>query len=177
MSIRMRLTLLYSAILALTLLVFGAALYMIQSQSTMRALKQDLSLRSDAFVQGFIRAALYPFESPPQRPAPSGDWLSSDQAFRNLREREIIRVLDASGALLASPVGGEQGSLPLSARGLDILQLGGTVWETATHDNVHLLIYNRPVLLNNEVILVIQVAHPLTERDRSLAALSGTLFT
>jgi two-component system, OmpR family, sensor kinase len=176
MSIRMRLTLLYSAILALTLLVFGAALYMIQSQSTMSALKQDLSLRSDAFVQGFIRAALYPFESPPQRPAPSGDWLSSDQAFRNLREREIIRVLDASGYLLASPIGGDQAALPLSARGLEVLQAGETIWETAQQDGVHLLIYNRPVLLNGEVVLVIQVAHPLTERDRTLAALSRTLI-
>lgn len=176
MSIRMRLTLLYSAILALTLLVFGALLYMIQSQSTMRALRQDLSLRSDAFVQSFIRAALFPFESMLQRPTLSGDWFLGDQAFRNLREREIIRVLDASGALLASPVGGDQRALPLSARGLETLQLGGTVWETAMFDHVHLLIYSRPVLLNDEVIMVIQVAHPLTEHDRSLAALSRTLI-
>ena len=35
MSIRLRLTLLYSAILALTLIVFGTALYTIQAQETM----------------------------------------------------------------------------------------------------------------------------------------------
>jgi hypothetical protein len=102
MSIRLRLTLLYSTILALTLLIFGAALYTIQAQTTMNALKQDLSGRSDTFVQSFLRAVLNPFD--PRLQPPLLDWLSGDQAFRSLREREIIRVLDRSGALLASPM-------------------------------------------------------------------------
>jgi two-component system, OmpR family, sensor kinase len=174
MSIRLRLTLLYSTILALTLLIFGAALYTIQAQTTMNALKQDLSGRSDTFVQSFLRAVLNPFD--PRLQPPLLDWLSGDQAFRSLREREIIRVLDRSGALLASPMGGEQRALPLSAQGMEVLQSGRSVWETGKQDGTDLLIYNRPVLANNEVVLVIQVAHPLTERNRSLAALRRTLI-
>jgi signal transduction histidine kinase len=178
MSIRMRLTLLYSTILALTLVVFGAALYMIQSQSTMNSLKQDLSVRSDAFVQSFIRAYLIadPFRSFSQPPPPPFDWLSQDQAFRNIREREIIRVLDSSGLLIASPLMGEQHALPLSAKGLETLQQGKSIWETGSMDGIRLLIYNRPILLNEEVIMLVQVAHPLTERDRTLAVLVRTLI-
>ena len=47
MSIRFRLTLLYSAILALTLLVFGVGLYSIQAQDTHNSLKRDLVLSSE----------------------------------------------------------------------------------------------------------------------------------
>ena len=42
MTIRLRLTLIYSSILALTLVIFGIALYTFQSQDTINALKQDL---------------------------------------------------------------------------------------------------------------------------------------
>lgn len=42
MSIRLRLTLLYSAILALTLLIFGVTLYTIQAQESLNSLKADL---------------------------------------------------------------------------------------------------------------------------------------
>jgi hypothetical protein len=42
MSIRLRFTLLYNAILALTLAVFGVALYSIQAQTTLEGLKKDL---------------------------------------------------------------------------------------------------------------------------------------
>ena len=50
MSIRLRLTLLYTAILTLTLLIFGVALYSIQAQYTLNALKQDLVLSSEKLV-------------------------------------------------------------------------------------------------------------------------------
>jgi hypothetical protein len=52
MSIRFRLTLLYSTILALTLLIFGLALYSIQARDTLNALKQDLILSSERLVEG-----------------------------------------------------------------------------------------------------------------------------
>jgi len=42
MSIRLRFTLLYNAILALTLAVFGVALYSIQAQTTYDALRMDM---------------------------------------------------------------------------------------------------------------------------------------
>ena len=49
MTIRLRLTLVYSAILMLTLLVFGVLLYTIQSQDTLNKLKQDLRASSLKF--------------------------------------------------------------------------------------------------------------------------------
>ncbi len=48
MSIRLRFTLLYNAILMLTLLIFGVALYSIQAQTTFEALKEDLQRSSES---------------------------------------------------------------------------------------------------------------------------------
>ena len=121
MSIRLRLTLLYSAILALTLLIFGVALYSIQASDTLNALKLDLVLGSEKLVEAALRAD--PAGQPPNDhrrndPPKTFDEFSGEQAFQDLREREIVRILDAEGNLLASPFGRQEDALPLSAAGL-----------------------------------------------------------
>lgn len=55
MSIRLRITFLYTFILALTLTVFGFALYTIQSQSTIDSLKRDLSLSANRLADATLR--------------------------------------------------------------------------------------------------------------------------
>jgi len=128
MSIRFRLTLLYSTILALTLIVFGVALYSIQARDTLNALKLDLSLSSDRLAEAALKTDSQlpppdtdPHEAPPPKPF---DEFSSDQAFRDLREREIARILDDEGNLVASPFGRAEDALPLSDEGLAALQSG-----------------------------------------------------
>jgi len=179
MSIRLRLTLLYSAILALTLIVFGLALYMIQSQYTLEALKRDLTRSGErlggAVLWAYQRPVL-PGDQETQPPPPrTFEVFTGDPAFQGLREREIVRVLDDSGTLIASPLSGEQESLPLSAQGIQALQSQEEWWQTGIVNDEHVLIYNRPVISNGEVIFIIQAARQLTERDRSLAALATTL--
>ena len=46
MSIRLRLTLLYSAILALTLIAFSITLYLTQARTTLNASKKELAERA-----------------------------------------------------------------------------------------------------------------------------------
>ena len=60
MSIRLRLTLLYTAILALMLLCFGAALYFIQARSTLDALQQDLLLSGRGMATSLRWVLLHP---------------------------------------------------------------------------------------------------------------------
>ncbi|NLF02343.1 MAG: HAMP domain-containing histidine kinase [Anaerolineales bacterium] len=179
MSIRLRLTLLYSVILALTLLAFGAALYTIQARDTLNALKRDLEASSDGVARLALRSVQQPApsEPPPERQPPMPlEQLSGEQAFRDLREREIVRVLDANGMLLTSPLGSEQDALPLSAAGLQALQDQRAVWwETVWANGEHLLIANRPVVVDGRLLFIVQAARPLTERDRSLTTLARTL--
>jgi signal transduction histidine kinase len=185
MSIRLRLTLMYSAILALTLLLFGGALYTIQARSTLEALKSDL-LRTG---EGIGAAVLFRHTHPPREerqtlPLQRGDApppvtfevFSGEPAFQQLREREIVRVLDAQGALVASPFGDQQDALPLSGEGLQALQAQQDWWEVVPGEDGRLLIYSRPVVSEGELIGIVQAARPLAERDRSLAGLGTTLL-
>lgn len=179
MSIRLRLTLLYSAILALTLIVFGLGLYSIQERGTLDSLKQDLVLSSEKLAEAAMRTSAPPSprgsmspEPPPPKPF---DEFSSEQAFQALQEREIARVLDENGNLVASPFGNPEDALPLSDAGLAALQNQKEWWETASVSDEKMLIYSRPVIREGETLFIVQVARSLTERDRSLKSLATTL--
>ncbi len=179
MSIRLRLTLLYTTILTLTLIVFGVALYSIQYQDTIGSLKQDLIMSSERLVEAALRTE---FDSPPQEvpsreppPPKPFDEFSSEQAFQDLREREIVRVLDADGNLVASPFGREEDALPLSEEGLSALQSQQDWWESEVVSGENMLIYSRPIVQGGQTTSIVQVARALTERDRTLKSLAVTL--
>jgi signal transduction histidine kinase len=180
MSIRLRFTLLYNAILALTLAVFGLALYAIQASTTYAALKQDLIHSSDRLSSSVLRSTTSPGSDVylPPDPPPADQFDNPDrQVFRELPEREILRVLDSNGALLLSPFGRTEDVLPLSAEGLQAAQSGKSWWETGLFQDQNMLIYTRPLLVNGKVVYILQSARPLTERNRSLEFLAITFIT
>jgi signal transduction histidine kinase len=183
MSIRLRLTLLYSAILALTLIVFGTTLYTIQARDTMNALQANLIQGGDGLAQSILNN--YPnLDLPPMPPGPPPvpiETLSGDQAFNQLRERVIVRVLNSTGTLVASPFAEQEQdntiqALPLSAVGLQALKDKKVWWETSFATGEHLLIYDSPVIYQGNVHFIVQIAQSLAQRDQSLAALSSTLI-
>lgn len=182
MSIRLRLTLIYSAILALTLIIFGVALYTIQAQTTLDSLKRDILRGSDRMGAAVLWSFQHPTQLPSQPELESGpppvsfETFSSDPAFQGVREREIVRVLGADGNLVASPFGVVEDALPLSNTGLQELYTQGEWWEISSTENGRLLIYNRTILSGGEVVFIVQVARSLAERDQSLAGLSATLL-
>ncbi len=49
-------------------------------------------------------------------------------------------------------------------------------WQTATVSDEKMLIYSRPVIVDNKVVYIVQLARPLTERDRTLQSLATTLL-
>jgi len=179
MSIRARFTLLYNVILLVTLLVFGAALYGIQAGSTLNSLKKDLMYSSDAVAINLVPMLLA--NLPGLGPYTSADIktfesLSDADVIKNLREREIVRVLNAEGELIAAPYGVGEGGLPYSAQGYSELQKGNIWWESVRL-NEKLLVLNRPVMVDGKLSMILQVARPLTERDRSMEGLRNTLLS
>jgi len=164
MSIRLRVTLLYTLILALTLTIFGAALYTIQARDTLNSLKQDLSLSANRLADAALQTDSHREPPPsdhqnPPSPVPF-DQFSSDQAFQNFPERDINRILDPNGNLVSSPFG-RQGdtALPLSAEGLQTVQNQKEWYEIGVVSDEEMLIYSRPVIVNNEVVYIVQVAN------------------
>src|SRR3954447_22833981 len=98
MSIRLRLTLLYSAILALTLVLFGAALYGVVYGVTLHAAQEALKADGDN-----LAIWIHSYGNP-LAPAPPPALDTTDTLFQ-------IRRLD--GRVLVSNVQGE--TLPLDA--------------------------------------------------------------
>ncbi len=179
MSIRLRFTLLYTFILALTLAIFGVALYAIQAQDTLRSLRLDLSQGANKLAEAALKSQLHPHPPDSQGSLPPPipfDQFSSDQAFQAFPEREIGRILDANGHLVSSPFGRAEDALPLSTEGLKALQNKQDWWETDTVSGEKTLIYSRPVIVNDKVVYIVQDARPLTERDRTLESLVTTLL-
>lgn len=180
MSIRFRFTLLYTLILALTLAVFGGALYTIQAQDTLNSLKGDLSQSADKMTEITLKDGQPSAEGeiPPERPPKplSFNEFSGGQEFQKFREREIVRVLDADGNLVASPFGRAEDALPLSAEGLASVQDQKEWWESGFVSDEEMLIYSRPIFVDGELVYIVQVARPLTERNRALQSLAATLL-
>jgi len=180
MSIRLRFTLLYTLILAVTLALFGVALYTIQAQDTLGALKLDLSQGANKLAEAALKPdshhePLTPDSQSPPQPIPF-DQFSSDQAFQAFSEQDISRILDSNGNLVSSPFGRPGDALPLSAEGLKALKSKQDWWETAVVSGEKTLIYSRPVIVNNVVVYIVQDARPLMERDRTLESLATTLL-
>jgi len=180
MSIRVRFTLVYNLILLATLTVFSVALYNIQAINTLRTLKSALTKSSDEVAINLIPLVLlYPPSLGPnlQESDPRlFENLSNALEIKSLREREIVRVLDATGNLVAAPFGLADKGLPISKEGMEQLQNGNAWWETA-NVGVNLLVLNRPIIVDNQLYMILQVARPLTEREQSLHALRNTLIT
>jgi signal transduction histidine kinase len=165
--------------LTLTLIIFGIALYSIQAQDTLTSLKRDLSLSSEKLVEATLRtgSAHPPPEGIPQNPPPPRpfDEFSDDQAFQALPEREIARVLDANGDLVASPFGRAEDALPLSKEGLAALQNQQDWLQSNAVSGEDMLIYSRPIVIDSKTAYIVQVARSLTERNRTLQSLATTL--
>jgi two-component system, OmpR family, sensor kinase len=178
MSIRLRFTLIYTLILAITLVLFGAALYAIQTRDTFNSLQQDLRQGANKLAEAALRTDTPP--APPDsgqtRPPIPFDEFSSEQAFQTFPERDLGRILDANGNLVSSPFGRQEDALPLSAEGRQTLQNQKEWWQTATVSDEQMLIYSRPVIVNSQVVYIVQVARSLTERNRTLQSLATTLL-
>lgn len=181
MTIRLRLTLIYSAILALTLVIFGVSLFTIQSQSTLMTLKQDLVKGSNIIDEPrmrrfFLDAASEFLNQAQKAPKPFSEFEGEDPLM-DIQEREIVRLLDPSGNLVASPFGRDEDALPLSEEALESLQQQEAIFETDDVMGEEFLIYSRPVIDNGELVYIVQVARSLTERNRTLSSLSTILWT
>ena len=178
MSIRLRLTILYSAILALTLMAFSLGLYLVQAQYTLGSHKRDLEMQARRIALGMTRA----LAEGDRREARPGAFFRDrmppfdGQQLRDLRVRDRVRVLDASGNPVDLPINQEDAALPVSEQGLQALS-GGQAWvETVTVEGERLLVHNQPVAVAGQVVGVVQVARSLADRDRSLRALGVALI-
>jgi two-component system OmpR family sensor kinase len=177
MSIRLRLTLLYTTILALTLVAFGAVLYGTQAQTIRDREKWALVMTAERIVEGRQPGGGWIGQGqPPPMPLPEGE--RPGQRPLNYRglyiqllgaDREVIFNSESDGQTNQTPV-------PLSEAGLQTALSGESWTGTAWIESERLLIYSAPVIVDGRVTEVVQVAQPLTEQDQHLDVLGTNLL-
>ena len=161
MSIRLRLTLLYTAILALTLIAFSTALFLIQSQVTYDELTNNLARQAQGFASQGRRLPPPPGSSSGLTPLP-GRW---------------AQLRGPDGAVIGQSADLADTTLPLSDAGLHAVQNGAPWVEAAQVQDEPLLVYSLPVRSQSRVSQIVQVAGPTTEREQSLNTLRLILFS
>jgi len=122
-SIRLRMTVLYSAILALTLILFSGVLYVFYAQYTIGLLARDLELAAGRVVGMWSRALAsggrVMGEGMPDAPNMERVWRTwQPSELSELRVRDVMRVLGPDGALVDLPINQDAEGLALSPAGL-----------------------------------------------------------
>ncbi len=155
MSIRLRLTLLYSAILAITLIVFSTLLYLTQTRLTLDATQTELMHQAEEFV-------------------------TRERHFaKRIDATAPVAILSGRWTQTRSPDGAVTGrtadlgdtSLPISPAALRAVQTGESYSETVRFQDEPLLIYDQPIFAQNRVVQIVQVAAPIADREQSLDTL------
>ena len=160
MSIRLRLTLLFSTILALTLIVSGAVLYVAVSRLTYGVREDALAEQARVIMSNanFSIETVLP-------PSP-----------RATTPRTFVQTRNAAGDVARPPENMEDLILPLSEEGMMAVRNGHEWTETAETSDGRLLIYSTDIRAQDEFIGVLQVARSITDHDESLETLRNALI-
>ncbi len=163
MSIRLRLSLLYSAILALLLFAFGGV-YLLAEQTTRAALEDALADQARLML-GFQEFAINRIVLPASR-------FAAPETYVQTRDLDG-RVTDRTSNLTAAGI-----TLPLDLEALRAVRAGATRVETVTIGDNRLLVRSEPVRMREpgaRVVGVVQVARSLADYDQTLATLGRLL--
>jgi len=194
-SIRLRMTLFYTAILVLTLTAFSSILYVAQDRYTLDIVKQDLTETATKMVIAWTR-----FHGTYSRPMPGmmapggaprlsdggsadagsyGDeaWQAMQVMVRGAAATDVVAILGPTAKPVPRANGERVEAIPISAEGMRALQAGEGWIEIAQGEDSRWLTLSRPVLFDNANIGILQVARPLADRDRSMRSLGATLIT
>jgi signal transduction histidine kinase len=175
MTLRLRLTLLSTATLALLLLLGTVALYLTVSRTTFQIIED--ALESDArtlvALPWFRPDDLDGSEAGYRRGY--GEQGKAPPAWKAGLAITVFQTRDLAGSVLDRSTALGELELPLSPAGLEALRARERWTEIADLGAGRLLVQSRPMIQRGEMIGILQAARPLDEYDRSVLALMTAL--
>jgi signal transduction histidine kinase len=153
-SIRLRLTIFYGGVLALTLVAFGLVVYVAVERATREVLHDTLASKAHSLI------ANNEYQPTTFIPVPD-TWVQTRQLGGSLDQR-------------SSNLG--DFTLPLSENGLQALQEGSTWTESAEIEDRRLLVYSQVVTIDGEPVVILQVARSLAGNEATLRILRVILL-
>lgn len=167
MSLRLRLTFLYSGVLALTMLVFGGLVYFFMDHNLTAEADRAIAEIAEDVVRSTKIVGKFPL---PLRQVvlPDVDVFATPNTY--------IQVVDRTGMVAAQSdnLGGQ--IMPLSEETLRQVARGSGFYETVVSGDQGLRVYNRPLLLDGQVIGMLQVGRILGPTEAALKRLRFLLF-
>ncbi|MGI8482958.1 MAG: sensor histidine kinase [Thermomicrobiales bacterium] len=168
MSIRLRLTLLYTSVLAASILVFGLALYALLTRALDSEVDQETTSRAHEIAVGIQ-----------VRGDPPADQLAVTlPPTTSMAPDTFVQVTDArTGQVVARSSNLDDRQLPLQPETLSLARQGQSSFETLRMDGQRLRIYNLPLLAKGRVVGVVQVSRSRATDDLLLRRLRLLLPT
>lgn len=170
MPIRWKITLWYSTILSIILLVIGISLYFFFADREMDAFDERLKQTSVEVIRS-IQVESFPFGLPlrTQLVLPDMDIFSSSNTF--------LQVIDTKGRIVDRSESLGNNTLPISQRILERVAQGNSGYDTIRFNQVSIRIYTTPIMSDESNIYgILQVAGTLEQIEQSLANLRKLLL-
>ncbi len=172
MSIRLRLTLLYTLILALTLAVFSAGLYVIQERLALNTLQNSLAEDARRMVDPFDMRDI----NPPSGNDPRVGRFGPGGRDRLMGGQNYVQTANLDGSIISRSNNLGSATLPLSATALDAARHGRAWFETTNVEGQGVAIYTAPAVGPGRQVGVLQVARSLAETEALQAGLRRLLL-
>jgi two-component system, OmpR family, sensor kinase len=168
-SIRLRLTLAYSSVLATVLLLFGTVLYYLLTQSLLTGIDRQLDATAERVVSS-TQVRISPLSLSRMLEVPDLALLTPPGLY--------IQVFDVSSGLIVdrSDTLGE-GVLPLDAETMESVLAGRPHVESLTVGGQRLRICSRPLSAGGEVVGIVQVGNSLVQVDQTQRQLLSILVS
>lgn len=158
MSIRLRLTILYSAVLAVTLFLFSVALFVFTNRLLNAEVNRSLIVQAQDVIRATSVLNIPPFQ---QVLPPDMDRFAQPGVF--------LQVVDSRGEVLARSANLENQTLPTPGPEKNI-------FETRIVGGQRLRLYHQPLTVDGRQVAIIQLARSLVSIDLALARLRTVLL-
>ncbi|MCC7106917.1 MAG: HAMP domain-containing protein [Chloroflexi bacterium] len=171
MSVRLRLTTWYAAVMALTLIGGSVALYLALAFNVLRPAQDQLLADKANGVAGVLARNSQP--SPTRQPRP--DLFA--RVLNNTAEGELtltIRTADGTLAERSANLGAQD--LPLSAAAMAAMANGSALYEDISLQGGSFRLLSTPVMVNGELIQIVQASNSMRQVDATLAGLRDALL-
>lgn len=168
MSIRLRLTLLYTTVLAASILVFGLALYVLLTRALDSEVDQETMSRAHEIASAIeVRSS-----------SPTDQLAVTLPPTNGMAPDTFVQVADArTGQVVARSPNLDDRQLPLSPATLTTARQGQPSFETLRTDTQRLRLYSLPLMAQGHVAGVVQVARSRATDDLLLRRLRLLLIT
>lgn len=167
MGLRTRLTLYYTAILALTLLVFGLVTYLVMGRMLLLEADQAITAKANEVMRS-VTVMHMPMMRFQRIILPDVDAFSSPGTY--------LQVVDLEGNIVGRSDNLGLQDLPFSQDTIAKATATGGFYETVGVEGEKLRLYNRPLALSNQVVGMLQVGRSLRPMTNALAYLRLVLL-